>query len=285
MTAWAGRVVAGRQQLAQVGRGEVGRGPLGHRQDRIALIDRLPGQQLVALVEDLVEVLEDRRVLVLERVGVLVREVEAFGRAGLPATLRDDVELALVTAVEGRDAAAQQVEAQGPQARIGRDQTERLVEPLGPGQVGRRRVLIELGREQRPQLRRVDELAGDRLASAGDRGWRRPVARPRRRSRRPRRHRWPTANADGPAVVDGAADGASARGRRAGGATGWRDGAVAPHAALTSATSERQGGDGRQASTAGRIRVGHGRDCRTGAEKPCFGSLRYRFLNRLRPRP
>ena len=83
-TAWRRRVVARREQLQELGLGEVGGGPLGHQQDRVALVDRLPGQQLVALVEDLVDVLEDRRVLVLERVVVLVREVEAFGRPGCP---------------------------------------------------------------------------------------------------------------------------------------------------------------------------------------------------------
>ena len=82
-----GRVAARRQQLQEVGLAQVRRCPLGHRQGRVALVDRLPGKELVALVEDPVEVLEDRRVLVLERVVVLMREVEPLGRAGLAPLL------------------------------------------------------------------------------------------------------------------------------------------------------------------------------------------------------
>ena len=47
-----GRVGAGGEELEQLGRGEVRRRPLGHEQGRVALIDRLAGEELVALVED-----------------------------------------------------------------------------------------------------------------------------------------------------------------------------------------------------------------------------------------
>jgi hypothetical protein len=59
--------------------------PLGHRQRRVAFIDGLPGKDPVALVDDPLLVLEDAEMLVLERVVVFVREVEALGRAGRAA--------------------------------------------------------------------------------------------------------------------------------------------------------------------------------------------------------
>ena len=116
MTCLGGRVGAGREQLEQLGLGEVRRRPLGHEQARIALIDGLAREQLVALVEDAIEVLEDGRVLVLERVVVFVGEVEPLVRPGT-ARLRDHVELAFVVPIEAGDAAAQEVEAEGAQAR------------------------------------------------------------------------------------------------------------------------------------------------------------------------
>ena len=110
------RVAARGDDLEELGLVQVARRPLGHQQGRVALIDGCAGEQAVALVEDPVLVLEDVEVLVLEGVVVLVREVEALVRAG-SAALGDDVELALVVAVEAGDATAQQVERQVAQVR------------------------------------------------------------------------------------------------------------------------------------------------------------------------
>ena len=92
-------------------------------------------------------------------------EVEPLGRPRA-ALLRDDVELALVIAIEAGDAAAQEVEAERPQVGVGRDQPERLVQTFGRGEVRGGRLLVELGCQDRPELVRVDELA--RTGLGGD---------------------------------------------------------------------------------------------------------------------
>ena len=161
-TAWLSGSLPDARTSRSSGLVQVGRRPLGHQQGRVALVDRLAGEEAVALVVHVALVLEDRRVLVLERVVVLVREVEALGRTGL-AALGDDVELALDIAIEGRDRPAQQVDRQVAQARTGRDEPERLVEPLAAREVRGRGLRVEVLGEHRLGLGRGDELARDRL--------------------------------------------------------------------------------------------------------------------------
>ena len=96
---------------------------------RVALVDRLAGEDPVALVEDAVLVLEDREVLVLERVVVLVGEGEPLVAAGL-TRLGAHVEPALVIAVDADDPAPEQIERQVAQAGVRGNEAKRLVQPF-----------------------------------------------------------------------------------------------------------------------------------------------------------
>ncbi len=143
-----GGVGAALDELEQLGLIEVLGGPLRHEQRGIALVDRLAGEQTVALIEDVLLVAEDREVLVLERVVELVSEGEPFVDAGL-ALLREHVQGTLVVAIEADDAAAQEIERQLAQIGVGGDQAERLVEPFGRGDVLGGSRLVEVGCEER----------------------------------------------------------------------------------------------------------------------------------------
>ena len=96
------RVGADRKELQQVLRAEVGRGPERHEQHRVALVDGLPGEDPIGLVEDPLLVLEDREVLVLEGVVVFVGEGDPLVHAG-QSGLGDHVQLSLVVPVEADD--------------------------------------------------------------------------------------------------------------------------------------------------------------------------------------
>ena len=138
---------------------EVLRHPQRHQQRGVTFVEGLSGEQPVAPVGDALLVLEDREVLVLQRVVELVGEGDLLVRTDLAGT-GHDVQRLLVVAVEAGDAAAEHLDREVAEVRVRREQVEGLVEALVRGdQLGRRLLLVEL-LHLRGELGLIERLAG-----------------------------------------------------------------------------------------------------------------------------
>ena len=143
-----------------------------------------------------------------------------FASRGHTSAIDFDIELRLlVVAVVPGDTAAEHLDREVSEARVGRKQAEGLVEALVRGdQLGRRLLVVEL-LHLRGELRLIERLAGHLARSAAGRGARPPPARSRRRSDRlpwvrcsaprtgPRTGTGLAAALGGGAVGDGSGDG------------------------------------------------------------------------------
>ena len=159
-----------------------------HQQGRIALEDRLPGEDPVGLVEDPVLVLEHREVLVLERVVELVGEGDPLARRRATRSSRPR------TACPGRSGRTRRRRhsACPGSGRAGCCRRGSARAPCRAGRSRPRSPAVTAGRTPRSAssaARPGRSTGAARGGSARARGSRSPAARSRRRSRRRRRWR------------------------------------------------------------------------------------------------
>ncbi len=158
-----GRIERRAKQIEQFQRREVLLRPIGHRQRGIALDQREPGEIAVAVLRSAggVKLLQQREVLVLERVRVLVGEGDALGAADRAAPA-DDVQVSVARPIEAGDLRRQERVHDRAEVGVCREDSERLQQPVLPRDLGGRHVLIGVREQLRPQAGFVQDHRLDR---------------------------------------------------------------------------------------------------------------------------
>src|SRR5207244_5205321 len=106
----------------------------------VALDEREPGQVAIAFALRVEVDALQVEILVLQRVGEFVREGPSLERPEA-ASLRDDVELLVLRAVQPLDLAAQQLDVEGAERGVLGEEAQALEEPF-VGRNDRRRVVL-----------------------------------------------------------------------------------------------------------------------------------------------